>query len=355
MALANLILGTAAVALCASVQAQTTVTLVADKDTTLYESSSGSLANGSGQGIFCGRVGPNGGGGKRRTLVHFDVAGSLPAGARILSVEFDIFSAQSTAFLPILTFAHRVTQNWNEGSTVAPGPGGAGGAATAGETTWLHTNYPSANWNNPGGDFDATPSFTFNLASIGPSTATVQPGMVADVQSWLDNPTGNFGWLLKTDEQFMQTARRMYSREFGSSAPSVTITYLAPGQVGTYGTGWPVNGAPFQLDVSGLAQGPATLPITFTNAPGPVSFGALFLSLELNPVGTPLPLGGPLYLPFAGPLIDGGAFPVTGGFGATLFNLPGGFPGFLVTMQAAVLDNSPLGFSMTNAGVLLTQ
>jgi hypothetical protein len=356
MALANLITGAAALALCASIQAQTTVTLPADKDTTLYEPQGGLRANGSGPSIFCGRVGPNGGGRKRRALLHFDVAGNLPAGARVLSVEFDIFSAQSTAFLPIQTFVHRVTQDWSEGSVVNL-PGGQGGSPTSGETTWQHTNYPNANWNNPGGDFDATPSFTFDLASLGPSNVPVNPGLVADVQSWVDNPSGNFGWLLKTDEVFMQTARRLYSREFGQSPPRITVTYLAPGQVGNYGTGWPVNGAPFQLDASGSATGPNPfqVPVTFSNAPGPLSVGALFLSFELDPVGTLLPGGGPLYLPISGPLIDGGVFTVASGFGATLLNLPGGFPGFLVTMQAAVIDSSPLGFTLSNAGALLTQ
>lgn len=335
--------------------AQTTVTITPDKDTTLYESSTGSLANGGGDSIFCGVVGFAGGFGKRRALVHFDVASQVPPGARILSVEFDVFSAQSTAFLPIQTFMHRVTQDWSEGSVIAPGAGGAGGSSAAGETTWLHTDYPNATWTTPGGDFDPTPSFVFDLASLGPSTAAVDAGMVADVQSWLDNPAGNFGWLMKTDEQFPQTARRMYAREFGSAPPAIRVTYLAPGQTGTYGTGWLVNGSPFQLDVTGTATGGATLPITLSNAPGPFSVGANFLSIGLDPVGTALLPGSALYLPFAGPLISGGGFVVTGGVGVSFFTVPAGFPGYLVSMQAAVIDSSPLGFSLSNAGVLLTQ
>ena len=353
IALAKLALATCALTVAAS--AQTTVTIPTDKDTTLYEDGSGALANGGGNSVFCGVVGLNGGFGKRRTLLHFDVAGQIPAGSRILSVEFDIFSAQSTAFLPIATYMHRVSQDWSEGSVVAPGAGGAGGQSAPGETTWLHTNYPSGTWTTPGGDYDPTPSFVFDLASIGPTTATVDPGMVADVQAWLDNPAGNFGWLMKTDEQFPQTARRMYAREFGSTPPRITVTYLSPGQTGTYGDGWLVNGAPFQLGLSGTANGGATLPITYLNAPGPLSAGANFLSLELDPVGTPLLPGSLLYLPFNGPLIPGSAFVVSGGVGASLFTVPPGFPGFLVVVQAAVIDTSPLGFKLSNAGVLLTQ
>ncbi len=352
--LAKFVVSTAVAALSAPAVSQTTVTISADKDTTLYEEASGSLANGSGTGLFCGVVGFTGGFAKRRTLVHFDVAGQVPAGARILSAELDMFVAQSTAFLPIPTFGHRITQDWNEGATVANGGGGQGGPAVAGETTWLHTDYPNVTWTTPGGDFAAAPSFVFDLASLGPTNASVSSGMVADIQSWLDSPAGNYGWLLKTDEQVPSTARRIYSREFGSTPPSLTVTFLSPGQTGTYGTGWPVNGAPFQLDVSGTANGGAVLPITYNNAPSP-SVGANFFSLALNPVGAPLLPGSLAYLPLAGPLLPGSVFLTAGGAGATAFTVPAGFPGVLIVVQAAVIDSNPLGFSLSNAGVILTQ
>lgn len=353
--LAKLSLAATTLALCASIQAQTTVTISTDKDTTLYEEASGNLANGGGDSIFCGVVGFNGGFGKRRALMHFDIAGQIPSGSRILAVQFDAFVAQSTAFLAIPTDVHRVTQDWSEGSVIAPGAGGAGGQSAAGESTWLHTDYPNATWNTPGGDFVATPSWSFDLASIGPTTATVDSGMVADVQDWLDNPNNNFGWLMKTDELVPSTARRLYAREFGANPPRLTITYLAPGQVGTYGTGWLVNGSPFQLDVTGTANGGSLLPIIYNNAPSP-SIGANFFSLDLDPVGSALLPNSLVYLPLTGQILPGAsAFVTAGGSGATTFTVPAGFPGFLIVVQAAVLDSTPLGFSLSNAGVMLTQ
>ena len=116
-----------------------------------------------------------------------------------------------------------------------------------------------------------------------------------------------------------------------------------------------VNGSPFQLDITGTASGGATLPITYSNAPGTLSVGANFLSIGLDPVGTALLPGSLLYLPFGGPLISGDGFVVSNGTGISLFSVPAGFPGYLVTIQAAVLDSSPLSFSLSNAGVLLTQ
>ena len=54
-AIAKLCLTAASVALCASVQAQTAITITADRDATLYESGSGNLANGaSGSGVSAG-------------------------------------------------------------------------------------------------------------------------------------------------------------------------------------------------------------------------------------------------------------------------------------------------------------
>ena len=46
--------------------------------------------------------------------------------------------------------------------------------------------------------------------------------MVADVQSWLDNPASNFGWLVLGDETAIATAKRFDTRE-SASPPVLTI------------------------------------------------------------------------------------------------------------------------------------
>ena len=51
--------------------------------------------------------------------------------------------------------------------------------------------------------------------------------MVADVQSWLDNPATNFGWLVLGDESMMMmTAKRFDTRE-SNNPPVLTIQYHA--------------------------------------------------------------------------------------------------------------------------------
>ncbi len=50
--------------------------------------------------------------------------------------------------------------------------------------------------------------------------------MVSDVQSWLDNPAGNFGWLVLGDESASPTSKRFDTRE-STTPPVLTIEYTA--------------------------------------------------------------------------------------------------------------------------------
>ena len=53
------------------------------------------------------------------------------------------------------------------------------------------------------------------------------PGMVADLQAWLQNPGGNHGWLIKARDESSAdgTAHRYSSREATSGSPALTIIY----------------------------------------------------------------------------------------------------------------------------------
>ena len=52
--------------------------------------------------------------------------------------------------------------------------------------------------------------------------------MRADVQSWLDDPASNFGWLVLGDESEIATAKRFDTRE-SASPPVLTIIYRPAG------------------------------------------------------------------------------------------------------------------------------
>jgi hypothetical protein len=338
----------------AILSAQSILSLVAEKDATLYESASGTVANGGGSKMFVGRVGANGNFEIRRTVIKWNIAGSIPAGSRIIAVNLDMNVDLSSAFLPQAATAHRVLQNWSEGNATPGGNGGAGTGATNGSVTWLHTNYPSQFWTNTGGDFASSPSFTFDLPGFGPLLTPPLPGLVADVQDMLDNPSNNHGWLFKTPEVLTSNARAIASSEASFNKPELQITYLTPGQTGTYGIGCPVGGGTFQLSLSGTASGGNTIPIIYSNAPSP-SIGVNFFALAIDPIGAPLFPSCTVYLPLAGTIISGDAFITAGGVGGSNFTVPTGFPGYLINVQAAVLDATPLNISLSNSGIMLLQ
>ena len=94
------------------------------------------------------------------------------------------------------------------------GSGGSGAPAEEDDVTWLHTFFPYEFWDNEGGDFDAAAHATATIGGAGdtPEWGST-PDMVADVQSWLDDPDSSFGWLIFGNEANTNTAKKMASRE----------------------------------------------------------------------------------------------------------------------------------------------
>jgi hypothetical protein len=205
---------------------QAQVILGALKDNTLYEDTTGSLSNGAGQGFFAGRSSGTSSGSIRRGLIAFDVAGSIPAGATIISATLTLNMSQTSSGAQDVSL-HRALTDWGEGTSVAGGNGGSGGPATTGDATWIHTFYTSSFWANAGGDFFPTPSASQSVAALGSYTWGSTAGMVADVQQWLNNASSNHGWILVGNESVLQTAKRFDSREHDIAAnrPALTVTY----------------------------------------------------------------------------------------------------------------------------------
>ena len=203
------------------------LTLEPAKDNTLYEDPAGSLSNGAGDYIFSGKDGV---GTVRRALLWFDLASSLPAGSTIETVELTL-NMNMTIASPQPISLHRVLAGWGEGDSHAFGQEGGGGPAQAGDATWLHTFYPGQFWGLVGGDFDPVPHTTTSVGSNGNYTWNSTPSMVADLQSWLDDPATNFGWMLKHDnENPNTTAKRFASREHPSPSlrPRIEIQFTPP-------------------------------------------------------------------------------------------------------------------------------
>ena len=209
--------------------AQTEITLTPIKDNSLYEDAAGALSNGKGDYLFAGKTAAKNAGKVRRALIQFDIAGNIPAGSTIQSVILSLNMSKTISGDHTVDL-HRVGAEWGEGSSDASGQEGKGTAATNGDATWIHRIFDSATWSIAGGDFSPTASASQSVGGTGPYTWGSTTEMVNDVQSWLDNTSENFGWILIGDESSLASAKRFDSREHGTenNRPKLTVTYTEP-------------------------------------------------------------------------------------------------------------------------------
>jgi hypothetical protein len=201
-----------------------TVSLPAAKDNTLFESAVGDLSNGAGQFLFAGTIaGPPL---LRRGLIAFDVGAAVPSGARIDAVRLQLRMSRTISGATDMTI-HRLIKNWGEGTSNANGQEGRGATPSLGDATWTHSESPTIAWTEVGGDYASTASAAQSVGGIGVYTWGSTQQLAFDVQSWLDNPASNYGWLLKGDETTAGTAKRFDSREHPTVAnrPTLEIEY----------------------------------------------------------------------------------------------------------------------------------
>lgn len=196
------------------------------RDATLIESPTGSLANGAGPHFFAGRTG-QASGSIRRGLVFFDVAAHVPPGATVRAVRLTLHMSQSNGG-PVSTSLHRVVADWGEGSSMASG--GSGAQATSGDATWIHTFFDQGFWSSPGGDFAGAPSASTLVDAEGSYRWGSTPELAADVQTWLDDPVSNHGWILVGDESAPTTVKRFDSRENSDESlrPQLEVEFGRP-------------------------------------------------------------------------------------------------------------------------------
>ena len=206
---------------CLQIANADTVTLISDRDNTLYESDDGSLSNGIGSYIFAGTTGANG---VRRSLLHFDLS-PIPTGSIVSAVRLSLYMDKSRAGASNLS-VHRVLTDWGEGESSASGGQGGGGLADENDATWLHSFYADKLWNQPGGDYKADSSSDMVVADEGSYTWS-NTGLIEDVKYWLESPDLNFGWIIIGDESKTSTAKRFISRNFSDSDlhPRLIVEY----------------------------------------------------------------------------------------------------------------------------------
>lgn len=209
-------------------QAQTTLTIGASKDNTLFESASGATSNGAGEFLFAGPTGNRAQGRLQRLVIAFDIAGNVPAGSTVTGVKLTLHMSQANSGSEPFTL-QRLLADWGEGSSNAGNPQGSGNTASSatGDATWVHRFFNSDTWSNTGGDFSNTVSASTSVGAAAGFFSWSDAQMVADVQGWVDNPAGNFGWILIGNESALRTAKRFDSRENSDAAdrPVLEVTY----------------------------------------------------------------------------------------------------------------------------------
>jgi hypothetical protein len=192
------------------------------KDNTLYEfvPEDGDRSNALGLHFFTGETGM---GELRRGVLAFDIAGNIPAGSTILGVTLSLNMSMTPSGTPRTTELHKLLADWGEGTSQASGGEGEGAPATTNDATWRHRFFDTIFWTAEGGDFSATVSASQSVGAVGMYTWSSSQ-MVADVQSWLNDPATNFGWLVLGDESEISTAKRFDTRE-SASPPVLTIQF----------------------------------------------------------------------------------------------------------------------------------
>ncbi|TPW11038.1 MAG: hypothetical protein FD129_1765, partial [bacterium] len=120
--------------------------------------------------------------------------------------------------------------SWGEGTSDANGTEANGTSATTNDATWLHRFYSTTFWSTAGGDFAAGASAS-TVVGADAFYSWSGSGVVADLQAWIQSPSGNNGWVLIGNEAAITTARRFASRSYAADPafrPSLRISYTVP-------------------------------------------------------------------------------------------------------------------------------
>lgn len=210
---------------CTALASANIINIMPSKDNTLYEfdPTEGDFSNALGFHFFAGETAMSE---LRRGVLAFDIAGSIPQGSTITAASLSLNMSRSPTNTAYVVELHKLLADWGEGTSIAPGEEGEGAPATTNDATWRHRFFDTIFWTTQGGDFSATVSASQSVGGTGHYMWS-SAQMVADVQSWLDNPASNFGWLVLGDETAIATAKRFDTRE-SASPPILTIEFTGP-------------------------------------------------------------------------------------------------------------------------------
>ncbi|HUB24860.1 MAG TPA: DNRLRE domain-containing protein, partial [Tepidisphaeraceae bacterium] len=204
-------------------------------------------------GIF---VGTDGQDNPKRGLIEFNIAGTIPADATITSATLTLTVGQvagsgggggggSNAGAETISLFNE-SQAWGQPTNVAGassfGGTGHGAAPDTGDATWNYAFYNSNSadatpWTTAGGDWSSSLTDIADTAVTGTDTSFTwsSANMVSDIQDWLDDPSTNFGWIIKNANETTATDFRAFWSAQGAAAanqpsyaPNLAVTYVVP-------------------------------------------------------------------------------------------------------------------------------
>ena len=201
------------------------IKFIPTKDNSIF-SEGNNLSDGSGLFMYVGRTNNTSVVQVRRALIRFDVS-TVPVNAQIQSVKLTLttLKAAGNSITPHNFTLHKLLSNWGEGTSNG---NGSGAAATINDATWQNTFYPASNWVISGGDFVNNASATA-VGILNEFTEWSSTQMINDVNTWIANPSANFGWIIRGQEDTRGSAKAFASREALSFYPrTLTIYYSLP-------------------------------------------------------------------------------------------------------------------------------
>jgi hypothetical protein len=143
----------------------------------------------------------------QRSLVRFDVS-SVPTGAPITRATLWLYSNNPAQVKGSSGFygAHSLTRDWGETTS-----------------SW------SAPWNTPGGDFEAIADGLAPKQSVAAAPCWYAFDVTDRVQAWINNPAGNFGWIIKCTDENLSNQDEFVSSDAPDQAhrPKLVISDLA--------------------------------------------------------------------------------------------------------------------------------
>lgn len=175
------------------------------------------FSNGANTEFATGRIGntaPNPPEGNlRRSAIRFDLS-SISPNETILAATLELRLVAVPGLGPINADValHPILADWNEGTL----DGGQNGApAESGDITWSSSQFGTASWTLPGGDFGPA-SATATVSRTPGVFRWSGPQLTQDVIDWILEPEDNFGWMVVGDESgTLRTARRFAASETG--------------------------------------------------------------------------------------------------------------------------------------------